>query len=467
MGDINRVAIIGGGVSGLTTALLLRIAGFETVLFVRGDVLRPAEARRDPSFASVHAAASILPHSVQSPHVVRWTAISQEFFGVLAFIAVAGVRTQTHFEIFEHAVEPPPYADELEDFEYLSDADIQLGSVPRRRRASVCWGWRFRSFFCDGPEYLRYLFHLYDALGGRREQVDLGEGDLTVFLKRDFQTLVNCTGLGARELLSCTEDALFTDRFESVCPADSPVPLEHLQDQVQPKLIRGFYVLADIKEIVPSQDGLPFSYNYMPSADVYRTLSGAPADVYCYPRADRWVLGGSRQVATSDGAGGWNWESTIGPVHHVRQGGQETGDLPIPAPILELNSALLSDMSFGALDLMARIERNPEIVSAGVGYRFVRDSPTDSVRLTTSCVADSAPRHDVLKTRYIVHNYGHGGSGFTLSWGCALDVLGIIRSLDGPLVVEPQATSKCLTSGYAAAEALLRNLTERLSNVSS
>ena len=30
-----------------------------------------------------------------------------------------------------------------------------------------------------------------------------------------------------------------------------------------------------------------------------------------------------------------------------------------------------------------------------------------------------------LDDKLLVHNYGHGGSGFTLSWGCARDVLNL------------------------------------------
>jgi D-amino-acid oxidase len=28
----------------------------------------------------------------------------------------------------------------------------------------------------------------------------------------------------------------------------------------------------------------------------------------------------------------------------------------------------------------------------------------------------------------IVHNYGHGGSGYTLSWGCAEDTVALVRA---------------------------------------
>lgn len=56
-----------------------------------------------------------------------------------------------------------------------------------------------------------------------------------------------------------------------------------------------------------------------------------------------------------------------------------------------------------------------EIIGESVGLRPVRES----VRLEAEKFGEKT----------IVHNYGHGGSGFTLSWGCAQDVVDIIESL--------------------------------------
>ena len=53
---------------------------------------------------------------------------------------------------------------------------------------------------------------------------------------------------------------------------------------------------------------------------------------------------------------------------------------------------------------------NPRILGERVGLRPFRKS---GVRLEKEKLRDG---------RMLIHNYGHGGSGFTLSWGCAEDV---------------------------------------------
>lgn len=68
----------------------------------------------------------------------------------------------------------------------------------------------------------------------------------------------------------------------------------------------------------------------------------------------------------------------------------------------------------------AAIELVPALASAPVlGHRVGLRPARPSVRLETE------QRHDGA----VVHCYGHGGSGLTLSWGCADDVLEQVRQL--------------------------------------
>jgi len=57
----------------------------------------------------------------------------------------------------------------------------------------------------------------------------------------------------------------------------------------------------------------------------------------------------------------------------------------------------------------------PNVLAERVGLRPFRKS---GVRLE---------RDQLVDGRTVIHNYGHGGSGFTLSWGCAREVLKLAR----------------------------------------
>jgi D-amino-acid oxidase len=56
---------------------------------------------------------------------------------------------------------------------------------------------------------------------------------------------------------------------------------------------------------------------------------------------------------------------------------------------------------------------NPKVLAERVGLRPFRKS---GLRLERARLRDG---------RTVIHNYGHGGSGFTLSWGCAREVLAL------------------------------------------
>jgi D-amino-acid oxidase len=61
----------------------------------------------------------------------------------------------------------------------------------------------------------------------------------------------------------------------------------------------------------------------------------------------------------------------------------------------------------------------PEVLGERVGLRPFRRS---GVRVEQTQLRDGRP---------VIHDYGHGGSGFTLSWGCAEAVLGMAKQIRG------------------------------------
>jgi len=163
------VAVIGGGVSGITTALALQLSGISTALYVRED---PTDDHirlvNPPELASIHAAASILPHSVNSSNVGSWLQVSQRVFQALAFSAVSGVRKQTHYEMFETAaIVPPDYQSAMDNFVIIGDDEVMSSRAPRRSANQAVRGWCFDAYFCESATYLRYLYSLYCAVGGR------------------------------------------------------------------------------------------------------------------------------------------------------------------------------------------------------------------------------------------------------------------------------------------------------------
>lgn len=78
-----------------------------------------------------------------------------------------------------------------------------------------------------------------------------------------------------------------------------------------------------------------------------------------------------------------------------------------------IDNSVVDDIIQRCATLSARVA-NPRIKKCLVGFRPKRPS----VRLGR----DS-------QNPTLIHNYGHGGSGFTLSWGCAEEVASIVGSL--------------------------------------
>lgn len=113
---------------------------------------------------------------------------------------------------------------------------------------------------------------------------------------------------------------------------------------------------------------------------------------YVFPFGDHVVLGGTFERGET----------------------REVTDSAALAGIVKRCKALLRA---SGIDGVERLDAEPIAATAGLRPCRERDGQHDAVRLEREEVGDG---------RSIVHNYGHGRAGVTLSWGCAAAVLELV-----------------------------------------
>ena len=366
-----HIVVLGGGISGITTATLLQARGHRTTLLTSStphqqhgaDYLR---------FASLYPAASVIPHTVHVKNEARHTRWSQQLFDVFCGRPGWGVRIQRHAELFETPPPRPDYLDALRRLTLLPEDGRGRPGLPQRGKASGLYGWLFDMTFVEAPTYMRKLYALYNELGGcvqrqhlTRDRCSEWPGDLWV----------NCLGYAAPHL------------FEDKAPAAyRHGHLLHVRPPASATTWREASPIA--------------SYNYEPAYHVYPAPGSTPGGIYFYPRQSVWVVGGTKHPANEHGAYTAPLREPTVRVHGV----------VIPKAMWDLNAALISSMTG------ADIRSLPVRVVSGL--RYVRDPDGKGVRLSWEDTGG----------RPVVHNYGHGGAGVTLSWSAALHVARTIEA---------------------------------------
>lgn len=369
----DNIIVIGAGVSGTTTALTLQLLGYETEIYTDKAVTDTINKRANPEFASLFPSASVIPHSVYSSRLKELFLRSQSFFYELRKLTFPGVTIHKHYEIFESEPVQPDYCNWMLNLQTLDEIDDK--QIPRRPGISKLYGWAFDCIFADWALYMPSLYECYEQAGGTITRQKLAPGDIPELAAN---TVINCSGTGS--------PVLFDD------PSD--------QQLIQ----RGHLLHKTGTPLLTNADNEIISYNYTPSSSIYADSKGNPCDVYCYPRKDGWVLGGSRQTGEL-GTTSWSNDITKADTYKI-------DDISFPKQIIDLNREILVT-TFGA-----ELDKSDEL-AATVGYRYIRNRQ-DGLRLEAEVVAD----------KKIIHNYGLGGAGVTLSWGCALDIASMISSDD-------------------------------------
>ncbi|MEW1613983.1 MULTISPECIES: FAD-dependent oxidoreductase [unclassified Streptomyces] len=303
-----RIVVVGAGVAGLTTAVVLAEAGASVRVI----------AEQVPGVTSLAAGAMWGPYLVEPKNKVdQWGQRSLEILRELAEDPATGVRLTSGIEASRTAEAPPDWATTLPGFRLCEPTELPVGFSA---------GYRFTVPLIDMPTYLDYLLRRLHAAGGtieRRRLTSLAEVG-------PAPAIVNCTGLGAKDLL--------------------PDP------DLRPT--RG-------QHVVVTNPGL---------TEFFSEDTGLSPDLLCfYPHGDTVVLGGT---AIDD------------------EGGLAPDDM-------------------AAAGILARcIQVEPRLAQVRVLEHRI------GVRPSRATVRMEAERDEETGT-VVVHNYGHGGAGVTLSWGCA------------------------------------------------
>ncbi len=323
------VLIIGAGVSGLTTAVCLAEAG----LAVRVWADAPPAAT-----TSAVAGAMWSPYRASGERVLDWSRRTFEVLRELAKDERTGVRMASTLQASRTPVGEPWWASAVPGLRRATAGELPTGFAD---------GFRFTIPVADMPVYLAYLLQRFRAAGGDVEHRRVRSLDEAT---QAAPVVVNCTGLGARDL----------------APDPSVFP------------VRGQVVIVEnpgLEEVWVEQTG------------------GAVETTYVIPHPRAVVLGGTAEDH--------DWRTEPDPASGAR--------------------------------IIARCAQvRPELAEARVlAHRVGLRPARPTIRLEEERRSRSR----------IIHNYGHGGSGYTVSWGCAHTVAAWVLT-DRPVEADGPARTR-------------------------
>ena len=340
--------IIGSGVQGLSTGILLEYLGHDTKILTKN--IPYIDGADTPTVATDYAAASIFPVKIAAEYT-RDELIRNAERTFEPFFDTTGVpvRKQTHYYLYEDA-EGITLPDRM-DITHVNDYD---GDIPSRSEYEVRDGYVCNEYFVEMPEYVPLLCETYRNLGGTIQQKHVTKTDVEQF--NDEGVVFNCSGYGSKTLFD--DDSM--------------------------KAIKGHILETDCSDDIETP--LSFAYTYVPSTYGHYT--------YMYPRRDSVIFGGS-YLEGDIVDGEWVGETPEKPT-------EVDGDV-IPERLRDVNQDIMPAFADITVDDL----------SVKHGYRPYRE---DGMRVEQD-------------ENGIIHNYGHGGSGVSMSWWSAIQSINYIDTL--------------------------------------
>ena len=305
-----NIAIVGAGICGLSTAYELLQAGYKVTLIAK---------EFSPNITSNKAAAFWFPYHIRNDERgIEWCKKSYSFFKEKSADSLTGISMISIIKASKKGAD-----DETSWLNYMPESSYSILSeneIPNGYEK----GCKAIVPLIETQIFLPWLMNQIKAKGANIFQkgiTDLKE------LENNFDVVVNCSALGARQL----------------CNDASVIPF------------RGQVVLLE-----PGFPNYIFLDNQTPS--------------YIVPRKDATILGGTYEEGV--------FEATT-------------------------EEASLNEILQKAYNILPALKER-KVIGSWAGLRPFRNL----VRLE--------------REGNVVHNYGHGGSGFTLSFGCASEVVSLI-----------------------------------------
>lgn len=333
-----NIAVVGGGIIGLTTAVCLLEAGHRVRVVAR---------ELPPDTTSNKAGAIWEPYAIEpKDRVARWSHVGYGRYAREAEDPDTGVTLVEMIEVSRVEELPKPFWWVPEyPFRRLDAAEL-----PEGYRS----GHGIRVPFIDSRRYLAVLMRRIASLGGDFELRHLDSLDAV----GPAAAVVNCSGLGARELADDPEVYPIRGQLAIVSLPDGSTPDSSTPDCSTPDS----------------------SMTDPPVRHIFDDTSH-PTDepLYIFPRGDECILGGTAE----------------------RDDPSTDEDRATRERILERCRTVEPSL------------RHSLFLRSVVGLRPGRAA----VRLG---------RDPHAQNPAIFHNYGHGGAGFTVAWGCAEEVASLL-----------------------------------------
>lgn len=312
-GNILNIAIIGAGIIGLTTAYKLLEKGCPITIY--------AEAFA-PDITSAKAAAFWFPYHIQNDdRCIRWSQVSYEKYISLSADPAAGISRKCLLKM----IKEEDTAADMSWIDFMPENGCRTLDTAELKKGFRL-GHEVQVPLIETQHFLPWLVAQLKDKGVRFIQKRITDLDK---LASEYSCVINCSGLGAREL--CGDSSIYPARGQvALVGARQDMPLFLCEEQ-------------------------PF---------------------YIVPRQDFTIIGGTYEEG--------EWDLRTEP---------------------ETIQALYRQ----AIGLFPKLGNSP-ILNSWSGLRPYRKR----IRVEQEAGTN------------IMHNYGHGGSGFTLAWGCAKEVADMV-----------------------------------------